>query len=348
MKEYSIHYGYRIDNLKNGKFYYGIHSTDQVNDGYMGSGVYLKRAYNRAKDDFRKTILAYFDTRSEALSWEASIVTEALVKDRACYNITVGGKGNPTTEVYSRQSIDYKGYGNPELKSWKAFYEDRMDELAWLLIHTNIPDSVLVRAYRDYAPGSNKWKKAIAYLEHLEVLPSKVSQSLVNTNWIISANMDNIATTVKGIVSHYQDPEKELKCVKYIPRLFEGALAEWTRFWAEGKTDSFLSRGYCLGADQTGFDIPAMQKAKALWAYCGMLTNVVEEDVPVEVIGIAGRMKGKRYTKTGKRTTFDVDFKKNQVILLDREFYVYEYDNDEGFVRKGRLVDRVNGSRETL
>ena len=35
---------YRIENIINNFYYYGIHSTDNLNDGYMGSGRGLKRA----------------------------------------------------------------------------------------------------------------------------------------------------------------------------------------------------------------------------------------------------------------------------------------------------------------
>ena len=38
------HYFYKIENIINGFYYYGIHSTNNLNDGYMGSGRKLKRA----------------------------------------------------------------------------------------------------------------------------------------------------------------------------------------------------------------------------------------------------------------------------------------------------------------
>ena len=39
-----IHYVYEITNNINGKIYVGVHSTKDVNDGYMGSGKHLKQA----------------------------------------------------------------------------------------------------------------------------------------------------------------------------------------------------------------------------------------------------------------------------------------------------------------
>lgn len=37
-------YIYKITNNINGKYYIGQHGTEDLNDGYMGSGVKLQRA----------------------------------------------------------------------------------------------------------------------------------------------------------------------------------------------------------------------------------------------------------------------------------------------------------------
>ena len=39
------HYFYKIVNLINNKYYYGIHTTDDIYDGYVGSGTILKYVY---------------------------------------------------------------------------------------------------------------------------------------------------------------------------------------------------------------------------------------------------------------------------------------------------------------
>ena len=42
------YYGiYRITNLLNGMMYIGKHTTKNLNDGYMGSGLWLKRAIKK-------------------------------------------------------------------------------------------------------------------------------------------------------------------------------------------------------------------------------------------------------------------------------------------------------------
>lgn len=92
IKEKKYNYFYKITNLLNNHYYYGIHSTDNLDDGYMGSGKRLRYAYKKyGIENFTKEILKYFDTRKEAGNYEAEMVTEQLVKDNNCYNCTVGG-----------------------------------------------------------------------------------------------------------------------------------------------------------------------------------------------------------------------------------------------------------------
>ena len=89
-----LHYTYRIDNLINGKYYIGKHSSDSLNDNYMGSGPLIKAAIAKyGMENFKKTILKTFPTSEEAFEHEAQIVTMVEVNDPMCYNIQPGGKG---------------------------------------------------------------------------------------------------------------------------------------------------------------------------------------------------------------------------------------------------------------
>jgi hypothetical protein len=89
-----VHYVYKITNLLNGMFYIGKHSTDYIDDGYMGSGAYLQRAITKhGLDNFKKEILQMFETSDQALAYEKELVTEDFVSRNDTYNLNVGGNG---------------------------------------------------------------------------------------------------------------------------------------------------------------------------------------------------------------------------------------------------------------
>lgn len=86
------HYFYKITNNINGHFYYGVHNTNNLDDGYMGSGTRLHYAYKKyGVENFTKEILKFFDTSKEAFEYEAEIVNENLSRKEECYNILPGG-----------------------------------------------------------------------------------------------------------------------------------------------------------------------------------------------------------------------------------------------------------------
>lgn len=89
-----IHYFYKITNNINGKFYYGVHNTNNENDGYMGSGIAIRNAYKKyGIENFTKEIIRYFETSEEVFEYERNFVTEELVNDSMCYNMKTGGDG---------------------------------------------------------------------------------------------------------------------------------------------------------------------------------------------------------------------------------------------------------------
>lgn len=88
------HIVYKITNLINGKYYVGKHSTDDVNDSYMGSGKGIEFAIKKyGIENFKKEILFDFDTEEEALCKEKEIVNAEFVKNPMTYNNAQGGRG---------------------------------------------------------------------------------------------------------------------------------------------------------------------------------------------------------------------------------------------------------------
>lgn len=92
--EFMYYIFYKTTNLLNKKVYYGVHKTEILDDGYLGSGIAIKKAIKKyGKQNFNRETIKFFDTREEMYSYEKSFVTEELVKDVSTYNQTLGGFG---------------------------------------------------------------------------------------------------------------------------------------------------------------------------------------------------------------------------------------------------------------
>ena len=102
MKKYN--YFYKITNNINGDFYYGFHTTNNLNDGYMGSGVALHEAYSKfGIENFTKEIIKYFNTRKEAYEYEAKMLTKEVVNNPHCLNLKTGGLND---FIYCEETIE--------------------------------------------------------------------------------------------------------------------------------------------------------------------------------------------------------------------------------------------------
>lgn len=104
------HIIYKITNTVNNKYYIGRHSTNNVDDGYMGSGIWIKNAIRKyGRDNFVKEILDEANSSAELWELEKKYVNENVVNDKNSYNMCVGGKhylqGLSTDELKQHQSM---------------------------------------------------------------------------------------------------------------------------------------------------------------------------------------------------------------------------------------------------
>lgn len=93
-KEKTYHYVYKVTNLINQKIYIGKHSTQNLDDDYMGSGKLLQQVCKKyRKENFKKEILKFFNSSHEAFKYERKIVNDEFVLREDTYNIHTGGGG---------------------------------------------------------------------------------------------------------------------------------------------------------------------------------------------------------------------------------------------------------------
>jgi hypothetical protein len=96
-KEKQFHYIYKIANTKNGKYYIGMNSTDNLEDVYFGSGKRIRNSIRKhGKDLYAKEILEYFDDRESLKNKETEIANENLLSNPMCMNLQPGGGGGCT------------------------------------------------------------------------------------------------------------------------------------------------------------------------------------------------------------------------------------------------------------
>jgi|APGre2960657423_1045063.scaffolds.fasta_scaffold96747_2 hypothetical protein len=85
---------YKTINQIDNKYYIGAHTTMNINDGYIGSGKYLKRAIKKyGIENFKRQILFQFDNSMDMYNKEKELINEQVVKDQNSYNIKIGGEG---------------------------------------------------------------------------------------------------------------------------------------------------------------------------------------------------------------------------------------------------------------
>lgn len=93
MKYKKYHYTYKIKNKCNGKIYIGVHSTNNLDDGYLGSGSALNKAKIKyGRKNFILEILKFHPSREEADCHEEFLVSKDFIKLSTNYNLIVGGR----------------------------------------------------------------------------------------------------------------------------------------------------------------------------------------------------------------------------------------------------------------
>lgn len=172
---------YKTTNLINNKIYVGIHRTNDLNDGYLGSGVALCNAIEKyGRDMFNRIILEYCDENIlEERERHWIMVTGSFNKEIG-YNLTLGGCISPLHTEDTIQRIK-------EQRGWKHTDETKK-KLSEIRTGTQ-------------ASAFTKKKISIAHKDR------KYSEEHINS--IVSANKKKMES---GVVP--KKISESLKCVK--------------------------------------------------------------------------------------------------------------------------------------
>ena len=197
-KEY--HFIYKTTNLVNGNYYYGLHSTNNLNDGYLGSGRRLRYSINKyGKINHTRQIIEFCKNRKELILKEKEIVNLNEIAKIKCMNISVGGA--PTTfhslSIRKRMSESHKGKILSD-KIKKKMSESHKGKLIPNETKEKIRNSLLGKSLTEERKQKiSKTKK--------ETLQHKENHSMFG-------KYHNDTTKLKMSLSQKNIPKKKLKC----------------------------------------------------------------------------------------------------------------------------------------
>jgi hypothetical protein len=103
----NIHYVYLTTNIVNGKQYVGAHTTNNIDDGYLGSGNLIRRSIKKyGKESFKKEILQKCETLHEARKLEEPNIIKYKTLIPIGYNIHPNGGNGEIPGRRTKASID--------------------------------------------------------------------------------------------------------------------------------------------------------------------------------------------------------------------------------------------------
>lgn len=100
-----FHIIYKTTCLVTGKWYIGMHSTDSLDDGYMGSGTIISRSLKKyGKSNHTIEVLEHLSDRQALILREEEILCKELRNDPLCMNIRSGGTGHRPGRVMPEET----------------------------------------------------------------------------------------------------------------------------------------------------------------------------------------------------------------------------------------------------
>jgi hypothetical protein len=120
-----------------------MHSTNNIEDGYLGSGKRLRYSIRKyGKDNHTKEILEFFESRELLIEAEKKAITPDMISDVNCMNLVAGGCG-----FTSEYAIECLKKANDKLKILRLD-KDWVDRISKILSNSQ---------YKSWADGKRKY-----------------------------------------------------------------------------------------------------------------------------------------------------------------------------------------------
>ena len=170
-KAHKYHYIYKTTCNVTGKYYIGMHSSSNLEDGYMGSGKRLRRSLiKHGIENHSVEILEFLDDRESLAKRESEIVNEQSIEDPLCMNLKLGGSGGFTDECLFGET-----HREAVIKSNKNKWNDPIFREKQIQIFR---ESMIKR----HESGEFKGRKTFLNKSHSEETKIKMSESAKNRN----------------------------------------------------------------------------------------------------------------------------------------------------------------------
>lgn len=103
---------YKTTNVLTGEFYIGKHCTENLNDGYIGTGMtILKKIKQFGRQHFYRNILEFCNSYDELNEAEKRWLTEEVMNNPLCYNNQTGGDNGFIQSVDTKEKISNSNQG---------------------------------------------------------------------------------------------------------------------------------------------------------------------------------------------------------------------------------------------
>ena len=177
----------KIDN----KFYIGMHSTDNLDDGYLGSGKKLWYSIRKnGLENHEKKILEFLPNRILLAEREKEIVNEQFLENPMCMNLQLGGGGGFHSEEH------FKKFQAAGVEAANQKLNELRKDPNWAESYSKSMSAALKKSYSDGRIKGFSWYG----LKHSEETKQKMSEkaslrtgdknSQYGTRWITNGTED--------------------------------------------------------------------------------------------------------------------------------------------------------------